>query len=171
MKVKAHVMSFVLACGLFALAGGSAKKNTNPGESTSTSSQTDPGASSGAGTKAAAPPASPKPEKVFEKVTAATLINDYKANEVRADNKWKDHNVAVTGIVSNVSKDAFGGIYVLLGTGAQFEINEVHCQFPRKLASQAAALSKGDKVTINGKVTGMVIASVMLDDAEVAGAK
>jgi len=114
------------------------------------------------------PTPTPTVARTYEPVLASTLLADYKANEVRGDAKWKDHYVAVTGIVGDVKKDAFGGIYVTLGTGAQFEISTVHCQFPSNATGQAAALSKGQKVVIRGKVTGMILSSVMVDDSEVA---
>lgn len=166
MKLNSHVVSLVAASGLFVLAAGSGKRAADG--TTSTEPATDPQGVAPAQTAKAKPA---KPEKAYEKVSAGTLMNDYKANEVRADGRWKDQLVSVTGVVDGVSKDAFGGIYVLLGTGAQFELNAIHCQFPKKLESQAASLSKGDKVTINGRVSGMVITSVILDDAELAPSK
>ena len=114
----------------------------------------------------AAAPRPPPAEETLEDVSVATLMKDYEANEVRGDNKWKGHHVAVTGVVGDVKKNAFGGIYVTLGTGAQYEMKTVHCHFAKAHADEAASMSKGDKVTIKGKVTGMIMMSVMVGDAE-----
>jgi putative nucleic acid binding protein len=100
-------------------------------------------------------------------VDAKTLMSDYDADDMQADAKWKGNRVVVNGIVDDVRKDAFGGVYILLGTGSPLELNAVHCEF-RRSSANAPALAKGERVTLNGKVGGMVLHSVVLRDAELA---
>lgn len=117
--------------------------------------------------KAAAPIAEPPPPKEYTKVTAAQLIKDYKANEVAADESWKSADVEVTGVVKDISKGPLGGIHVTLGNGNEWELTDVRVTVKRTESSKAAKLAKGTKSTLRGKVTGMVLKDVLVDDAEI----
>lgn len=50
-----------------------------------------------------------------------------------------------------------GSIYVTLGTGAAFESPTVQCFFEKEHEQVVAALSKGNKVTVNGRVSGLMM--------------
>lgn len=99
-------------------------------------------------------------------VPIATLLSEYKGNEVRADGLYKDKNIRVTGTVDDVKKGLGGGMYVTLGTGKQFEIPQVQCQLDDSDTNKAAALKKGAKVTVAGKVTGLLL-NVQLDPCSI----
>lgn len=87
-----------------------------------------------------------------QKVTAETLMRDYQANEVAADSKYKGQIVEVSGIVDTIGKDILDNPYV------SFKTNEViftiQCMFDKSQAEQLAGLSKGQKLTVQGKVSG-----------------
>lgn len=158
MNIRNHAVAGALTIVFCLLAAGSGK-SSDQGASSDRPSST--------GQSQTSAPSPPTPQaKSYDQVAAATLMSDYKANEVRADEKWKDHYVAVTGVVDDIKKNAFGDIYVLLGTGAQFELNAIHCEFAKNLTTQAAALNKGQHIVVYGKVSGMILTSVIIHEAQ-----
>lgn len=97
------------------------------------------------------------------KVAIKDLLKAYKENEVRADNVYKDKLVEVTGTVDDVKKDVLGDIYVAVGTGAQFEIPQVQCFAKGGQADAFAKLNKGQKVTVQGRVDGLMMNVLVRD--------
>ncbi len=90
-------------------------------------------------------------------VPLATLLSEYKDNEVRADGEFKGRRVMVTGIVSDVKKGLIGGMYIVIGTGKPFEIPALQCFPNSSQESAAAALSKGQQVSLAGTVGGLMM--------------
>lgn len=103
-------------------------------------------------------------EALLLKVPIKTLLSEYKDNEVRADSKFKDKIVQVPGVVSGTMKDAFGGVHVLLGTGVAFEVEKLDCAPAPGQLEAILALSKGDQVTVRGRVSGRVLIHVGLKE-------
>ena len=83
-------------------------------------------------------------------ISAPDLYADYEANEVSADDKYKNKIIAVSGTVESINKDFLDKPYIILGTNNY--LSAVACSFEdeKKLKS----LSKGDYVTIIGKCVG-----------------
>ena len=94
------------------------------------------------------------------------LLDEYKDNEVRADAKYKDQTIEVTGLVGDVKKDILGSIYVTVGRGALFEFPVVQCFAARGQEAAAANLSKGNRVTVRGRVSGLVM-NVLVKDCTI----
>jgi hypothetical protein len=88
-------------------------------------------------------------------VSAAELYTDYKANEVAADQRYKDRVIEVTGRVDNIGKDIMDTMYVTLDTGEM--IGSIQCMFGTEHANSLAGLSKGQSVTIQGKCAGKMM--------------
>ena len=99
-------------------------------------------------------------------VAVADLLSDYKGNEVRGDAKWKGKIVKVTGFVGDVKKDITDSAYITVGTGAAFEFPMVQCSLKSGQDGTAGNLSKGQPVTVKGRVNGLLL-NVQLDDCEV----
>lgn len=95
------------------------------------------------------------------------LLAEYSDNEIRADSAFKGQLIQTTGVVDDVKKDIMDSIYVTLGTGRQFEIPQVQCFFDDVHAKKAAALSKGARVTVRGRVDGLMM-NVLVKDCEFA---
>ncbi|WP_434042221.1 MULTISPECIES: OB-fold protein [Sorangium] len=129
-----------------------------------------PGAAVPATTQPAAEPAPAKPEapqrEAAVKVEIKQLLGEYGDNEVRADNAFKGKLVQVTGLVGDVKKDITGGIYVTVGTGGMLEIPVVQCSISESEAGAASALSKGQRVTVRGRVSGLMM-NVQVSDCEI----
>jgi len=97
-------------------------------------------------------------------ISAADLYANYEANEVSADENFKNKTFYVTGIVEEIKKDFMDDIYVTLKTGQMFSY--VNCYFDDKKV--AAKLKKGQRVTFKGKCKGMVVTLVTMKDCEIA---
>jgi hypothetical protein len=90
---------------------------------------------------------------VFQ-LSAAQLFAEYEANEVAADVKYKDKVALISGVVDDIGKDFLDTPYITL-VGGQFW--GVQCMFADKEVPGLAKLSKGDTVSVKGKVDGMLV--------------
>src|SRR5690348_8474085 len=73
------------------------------------------------GEKAGAGPGStPGAAETSVSVTAMELAKDYHANEVAADEKYKDKRLDVTGRVQSIDKDVFDNMVVHMATDNEF---------------------------------------------------
>lgn len=93
------------------------------------------------------------------------FLAEYADNEVRADSAFKGRYVLIDGIVSDVKRDLRNTIYITIGTGQLLEIPQVQCFFSEVHAAQAAQFSKGSKITVRGRVDGLM-GNVLLRDCE-----
>ncbi len=83
-------------------------------------------------------------------VTAAELIRAYKANEVSADERYKDVPLAVSGTVDSIGKDILDNMYVTLKGDEKYEFTSVQCIFSDEHKSALSSLTKGDHVRVVG---------------------
>lgn len=101
-------------------------------------------------------------ERKKNTVTASQLYAAYDANEVSADQNFKNKTFYVTGTVEEIKKDFMDDIYVTLKTGEYFSY--VNCYLDDE--DIAAKLSKGQQVTFKGTCKGMVMTLVTMKDCE-----
>ena len=111
------------------------------------------------------PATSPRPKAAAVTVPLKELLSEYKDNEVRADSKFKGKSIETTGKVGDVKKGILGDTYVTVGTGKAFEIPMVQCFFGKDQTQKATSLSKGNKVTVRGRVDGLMM-NVLVKDCE-----
>lgn len=90
-------------------------------------------------------------------VTAEALYRDYHANEVAADDKYKEKRLKISGKIEAIEKDAFDNIVVRLETGQMFQ--SVHATLQASEKSAAAKLEKGKSIALECKGEGMIIGS------------
>lgn len=100
-------------------------------------------------------------------ITAKNLASDYAANEVSADQKYKGKVLQVTGSVESINKDFTDGIYIVLTGTDDMGMDGIHCEFSSDHANDAAALSKGQKITIKGIGNGYMMGSATLSGCTV----
>ncbi|MEO6807406.1 MAG: hypothetical protein ABI286_13120 [Edaphobacter sp.] len=93
-------------------------------------------------------------------VSALKLYADYQRNELAADNLYKGKLLSVQGSVDGIRKDFLGEPYLLLATPNEFM--DVHANLVNDAEQPAAALAKGDSVTVLCRGGGMVLGSPML---------
>jgi hypothetical protein len=108
------------------------------------------------------PGAKSDPQRPDVEVDAVTLWKDYQANEVAADNRYKDKQLLVSGKVTDISKDFLDDVVIKLATPNPFM--NVMATMDDGEAAKAARLSKGEDLKIVCKGGGMVIGSPMLRD-------
>jgi tRNA_anti-like len=96
-------------------------------------------------------------------VTLDTLLGDYKGNEVSADAQYKGKRISTTGLVDDIKKDILDRPYVTLGHGSDFEIPKVQCFIAASHTASAAALRKGQSLTVTGNVDGLMMNVLMKD--------
>lgn len=85
-------------------------------------------------------------------LSADQLYNEYKANEVAADARYKGKIVVVSGTIQNIGKDILDSAYIVVG-GEGF-LDGVQCSFTKGEESSVARLSKGQRVSVKGEVSG-----------------
>jgi hypothetical protein len=88
-------------------------------------------------------------------VTSNKLVEDYKANEVSADAKYKGKTVEITGTVETIGKDILDNPYITFFYQEYSIINNVQCLFARSDSPQLENLSKGQRLTVIGDVSGI----------------
>tara|TARA_A100001035_G_scaffold154461_1_gene121917 strand:- start:72 stop:509 length:438 start_codon:yes stop_codon:yes gene_type:complete len=95
-------------------------------------------------------------------LTADTLFNAYDKNSVAADAKYEDKIVKVSGTVQSIGKDIMDTAYLVIG-GSGF-LDGVQCMLPRGQEGLVARVSKGQYVTLKGKVSGQIMGNVIVNN-------
>jgi len=80
-------------------------------------------------------------------VTAVQLHNDYEANEIAANQKYKGKEIVISGIIIDFSKGILGHPQVRLETGL---FSGVWIDLEKSQGSIAATLSKGQPINFLG---------------------
>lgn len=103
---------------------------------------------------AAAPRPTPVPEPYEAPIDVpiGELLTEYKANEIRADGRWKGKILRTSGVVGQVGKDMRGAPFITIGTGARFEVPSLQCFLADAADPEALALSVGAKAVTEGRV-------------------
>jgi|AntRauTorckE5430_2_1112549.scaffolds.fasta_scaffold09116_3 hypothetical protein len=101
-------------------------------------------------------------ERKSQTIQAKALYNAYQANEVSADNNYKDKKFYVEGIVGDIGKDILDYIYVTLKTGDI--IGSIQCYIDD--SDVAANLQKGQRITVFGECDGLLM-NVLMKDCKV----
>jgi hypothetical protein len=87
-------------------------------------------------------------------VSAQQLYNQYEANEVEADNRYKGKVISVTGVIGDIGKDITDNAYVLLSSGDLFGMFGVQCFFDESEEQNFGSLRTGQQLTIKGRCDG-----------------
>jgi PKD repeat protein len=98
------------------------------------------------------------------RVTAGQLLDDYDANEVAADMKYKGQLIAVTGYVQNITNSSTGEPGVWLAPSQVWVFFTVDCYFRIIHQPQVAQLREGQLITIVGVCHGEGFFSVKLKE-------
>jgi|GEM_PF-1831243 len=128
-----------LLCVFALLAAGSEEKKKE--------SATTPTATGTTATGEVAAPVAVAPVKPVEvvDVSAGTLYNDYKDNELAADKKYKGKLLRISGAVDSVAK-TLGSVHVRLKSSGSF--GTVSAEMDEREEEKAAELTKGQAVTL-----------------------
>ena len=94
-------------------------------------------------------------------VSSDQLYRAYDANEIGADQQYRDQILRVTGAVQSINKNILDDPYVVLWTPNEFM--GTHCQFTGDGAG-LARVSKGDHISVRCRGAGKVVGSPILRD-------
>lgn len=83
------------------------------------------------------------------------MLEEYKNNEVRADEAFKDQSVRVKGHVWEVKKGLFDEVFVTVSPSKRWQLPMVACFVAD--ADAARPFNKGDAVVAEGRVDGLLI--------------
>ena len=95
-------------------------------------------------------------------LSANTLFREYDTNSVAADAKYEGKIVKVSGTIQNIGKDIMDTAYLVIG-GSGF-LDGVQCMLPRGQEDLVARVSKGQYVTLKGKVSGQIMGNVIVNN-------
>ena len=103
------------------------------------------------------------------RVSVAKITSDYEANEVAADDKYKDKIVEITGFVKSIQEASLGEMDVLMGplVGGKSEVEDVQAFFGTTFKSKLVRLKRGQKITIHCKVSGLMLDIVVANDCRI----
>ena len=90
------------------------------------------------------------------------LWNDYQANEVAADEKYKGKELSVSGVVESIDKDYSDDVHIHIRTPNEFM--GVDATLKDSETQKAAALLKGERIVVLCRGKGAVMGSPMLAD-------
>jgi hypothetical protein len=85
-------------------------------------------------------------------VTAEALISELEGNALAAKNNWEDQTVKITGTLSNI--DASGDYFSLSGDN-EFSFVNIQVFIDDSFVDTVSGFSKGQTVTVTGKITGV----------------
>lgn len=94
------------------------------------------------------------PEEII-KISAQELYAKYEANEIAADELYKDKILEVSGIIDSIGKDIMDSMYVTLKTDNI--IGSVQCMLANSEISKAVNLKKGSSILVKGKNSGLLM--------------
>lgn len=89
------------------------------------------------------------------------LYQEYRNNELRADENFKGRLIQLTGYISEIGKDFTNAPFITFSMG-NYGNNNVRFYF--KNTSGLSVLNRGDKITIEGICAGKIMDDVVLND-------
>ncbi len=146
LSVLGAIIAFFILIGIIAASGGGSKDSSNTTASPN-----------GTKTDAQAQPS-------VIQVDAKKLAADYEANEVAADNQYKGKQAQISGTIKDIGKDILDSPYVSFENGNS--IFGVQCMFDKSDANALASLTKAQKITLTGKVSGK-LGNVIVNDCKI----
>ncbi len=100
----------------------------------------------------------------YQDVTPGELLDAYDANQVAADELYKDQNLRLTGVVLEIGKDSSDRAYIMFEGSDTYNITTVQCYISDSAQiEKLSSLAKGDTITVLG-VCGGKFANVFLND-------
>ncbi len=99
-------------------------------------------------------------------VSAVDLSKAYNDNKVAADAKYENKDIKVNGVISSIGKDITDTPYVSL-KGPESSFFGIQCMFSKDDESKLVDLSKGQSITLTGKLSGEMIGNVILRDCSI----
>lgn len=96
------------------------------------------------------------------KITAQELADDFDANQVAAESKWKGKLVEFSAVVTNITDSGLSFTNV---ASKQFSLAQISCRVKDK--QQLLTLKNGQTATVRGIVGSQTIGVIDISDCEV----
>ncbi len=96
------------------------------------------------------------------KITARELADDFDANQVAAENKWKDKLVEFSATISNITDSGLSFYNV---ASKEFSGTQISCRVVNK--QQLLSLKNGQTITVRGVVGSQTIGVIDVSDCEI----
>ncbi len=119
-------------------------------------------ASAGGGSKNTATTNTKKTAQTATVVDVKAFGDEFDANKVAAESKYKDKLVQFTATLSNITNS---GLSFQNASSKEFSMTQINCNISDK--NQLLSLKNGQSVTVKGIVTGQNIGVIGLNDCEV----
>jgi hypothetical protein len=101
---------------------------------------------------------------IQHEVSSRTISNEYDANEIAADEKFKNKITLVTGRVNSISKDAFDNPFLSLQ--GKNSIQGVNARFKKEDIKELSTYKKGQSTNIVCRISGFSIGDVIADNCK-----
>jgi hypothetical protein len=106
-----------------------------------------------------------KPAEPNFTVSAPQIAKEYSDNEIAADQKYSGKTVRITSKIEDIGKDILNEPYITFSDGKEFSFGGVQCYFKKSEQAKLGGLEKGQRVTIQGVVEGLMMNVLMKDCA------
>lgn len=99
-------------------------------------------------------------------ILASTVVRDYRANELRAEGRYKGKTTPLLGVVESVGRDAAGRAFVAL-EGGRLMVRPFVCFLDPESIDRARELSKGQLVLLGANIQDLALMTVVADHCSV----
>jgi len=106
-----------------------------------------------------------KKSKTDFQIEAVQLFTEFEENESDANTKYLDKLIELKGTVREVSSDKEGNVSIILNSDN--DLAGVICQLDNLTTHNRTSFDKGEKVTLKGICTGMLMDVVLVRCVEV----
>lgn len=94
-------------------------------------------------------------------MTPKAIWLDFNANEVAAENKYKDKIVSIKGKINIIKTDMAGNPMISFSIDS-YGLKTIQCFFSSEEKGSIGSLSKGQRVIVSGTVNGMIMGSIFI---------
>ena len=101
------------------------------------------------------------------KTSALKILTDYHANEIAADEKYKNKTVQISGYIYSIEKDMLNKPFLTIGVGEADEAYFVHASFNNKYQPSLAKLQRGQKLIVKCTIDGLTLGDVQGEDCSI----
>ncbi|MDY0241308.1 MAG: zinc-ribbon domain-containing protein [Rhodospirillaceae bacterium] len=94
-------------------------------------------------------------------MTPKAIWSDFNANEVGAENKYKDKVISIKGKINIIRTDIAGDPMISFSVD-RYGLNTIQCVFSSEEKGIIGSLSKGQRVIVSGTINGTVMGSIFV---------
>lgn len=100
-------------------------------------------------------------------VSSETLRKAYSANQVSADQMYEGKLLEISGTIDTIGKDILDEAYITFEASDPYAFDKVQCMFKMVNEGELATVSKGDPITVQGTMSGVLISGPIVRNCKV----